>query len=84
MSPQYDSTIPGKEGQWHPCDLAAEAELKLRGIKHLGIGITKVKPNQPAPYPVMAEAQNELPKAGADDKFPEIRKRGPGRPPKEE
>lgn len=72
-------------GLWHPADLAAKAELKQRGIETLGIkvkskSVDNVSPNPP--YPVMAEAQNELPKAGKDEKFPEIRKRG--RPKKKE
>lgn len=74
--PQFDSTVKGREGEWVPCDKAAEADCKLKGIDHLGM---KVKPKTETgtqPYPVMAEAQNELPRAGADNKFPEIRKRG--------
>ena len=73
--PQYKSDM----GEWSAADLAAKEELKLRGIETLGIkvkskNVDNVAPNPP--YPVMAEPQNELPKAGKDDKFPEMKKRG--------
>lgn len=72
-------------GLWSAADLAAQADLKQKGISHLGVKVKSknVDNATPNPYPVMAEPQNELPKAGADNKFPETRKRGPGRPKKE-
>lgn len=73
--PQFVS----EKGEWHPADLAAKMELKQRGVKTLGVKVKSVNVNNAAPnqpYPVMAEAQNELPKAGTDNKFPELRKRG--------
>lgn len=76
--PQYVS----EKGLWHPADLAAKEELKVRGIDTLGVKIKEPIIGEKKEYPVMAEAQNELPKAGTDNKFPEIRKRG--RPKKEQ
>ncbi len=80
--PQYVSDL----GLWDPADLAAKEELKQRGVKTLGVKVKSENINNASPnpsYPVMAEAQNELQKVGSDNKFPEIRKRGPGRPKKE-
>ena len=73
--PQYVS----EQGLWHPADLAAKEALKVKGVETLGVkvkskNIDNAAPNPP--YPVMAEAQNPIPKAGVNDKFPEIRKRG--------
>ena len=73
--PQYISNA----GLWEPADLAAQEELKIRGVKTLGVKVKSKDVNNVAPnqsYPVMAEPQADLPVAGKDDKFPEIRKKG--------